>query len=83
MYHIKSFTPGTKPVAVRKPITLTHQHCTVMYKNKKHFAVIIDQQFDKVKLNILSGNKAGEGTIVHTNWFENKEIHRIWNYEKS
>jgi len=69
---------ASRYVAASEKPPVTVQNCTVMYKNKQHFAVVIEQRFDKIKLNILSGTEPGEGVIIHTNWYENREIKRIW-----
>jgi len=44
-------------------------HCKIMYKGKLREAEIVEQKKDKVKVQL---------TEEQSDWFENREIKRIW-----
>lgn len=50
------------------------QPCKVTYKGKQHNGRVIDVQVDKVKVEILDD----KGIMIKADWFENKEIKRLW-----
>ncbi len=50
------------------------QKCKVQFKEKEHKGVILEKKMDKMKVQV---NDRTDNPI-HTDWFESKQIKRIW-----
>lgn len=53
---------------------MTTGKCKVTYKGEVRSGEIVEVKLDKLKVNIFDK----EGNILHTDWFQNNEIKRVW-----
>lgn len=53
---------------------MAQSKCKIKYKGVERMGYIVETKLDKIKVQIVDS----AGATLHTNWFENKEIKRIW-----